>query len=157
VLLAGVALVGIVALLTTVMPTDLFGNPPPPPAHVAANADRIAVIDGETLLVDGLVIRLRGITAPDRGDRCLPSMDCGEAASAAMAALVRDRRLECDLSGHDGAGRPLASCAANGSDLSHAIVASGWARATSGVPDLADLELRARRQGHGLWASGTTY
>ena len=34
-----------------------------------------------------------------------------------------------------------------------AIVASGWARAQPGTPELANLELRARRQGAGLWAA----
>jgi endonuclease YncB( thermonuclease family) len=69
-----------------------------------------------------------------------------------LAGLVRDRRVECALAGADLAGRPYGACQANGTDLSRAIVASGWARAQPGAPELADLELRARRQGAGLWA-----
>ena len=61
---------------------------------------------------------------------------------AALAGLVRDRRVECHLSGHDRMGRPYAATAiANGVDLSSAIVASGWARAQQDRPGLANLEL----------------
>ena len=152
---AGVLGTGAVAL--TAMSSDLFGRAPPPPSHVAADAQNIAVIDGDTLRLDGQIIRLRGVEAPDRGDRCRGDLDCGGAAAAALAGLVRGRRVECALADHDSAGRPYAACDANGTDLSRAIVASGWARAQPGAPELADLELRARRQRAGLWADAAAH
>jgi len=115
----------------------------------------VAVVDGDTLVLAGQVVRLRGVDAPDRGDRCLGALDCGGAATAALAGLVRGRRVECAMTGTDPAGRPYADCAANGTDLSRAIVASGWARAQPNAPELADLELRARRQRTGLWADAS--
>ena len=144
--------VGTGALAMTAMSSNLFGHAAPPPTHVGAEAHNIAIIDGDTLRMDGHVIRLRGVEAPDRGDRCLGGIDCGGAATTALAALVRGRRVECSLKDHDSAGRPYADCNASGTDLSRAIVASGWARAQPGAPELADLELRARRQRAGLWA-----
>ena len=149
---ATAAVVGMAALAMTLRSSDLFGRSPPPPRHVAADASNVAVIDGDTLRLEGHVVRLRGVEAPDRGDRCGSGTDCGGAATTALAGLVRGRRIECALADHDGAGRPYAACHANGTDLSRAIVASGWARAQPGAPDLADLELRARRQRAGLWA-----
>ncbi len=134
----------------------MFGRAPPGPSRVAAEPSDVAVIGGDTLRLDGQVVRLRGVEAPDRGDRCGTDLDCGGQATSALAGLVRGRRVECDLAGHDAAGRPYADCAANGTDLSRAIVASGWARAKPGLPDLADLELRARRQRTGLWADAQT-
>lgn len=154
------ATVGVVAAAAaglTAMSTDLFGRAPPPPSHIAAEAQNIAVIDGDTLRVDGQVVRLRGVEAPDRGDRCRDHLDCGGAATTALAGLVRGRRVECALADHDAAGRPYAACSANGTDLSRAIVASGWARAQPGAPELADLELRARRQRAGLWADAAIH
>lgn len=151
-LLLTLAVGGTGAALITGLSTNLFGRAPPPPTHVAANASGVAVIGGDTLRLDGQVVRLLGVEAPDRGDRCVGGLDCGGAATTALAGLVRGRRVECALDGHDAAGRPYAACEANGTDLSRAIVASGWARAKPGAPDLADLELRAREQRTGLWA-----
>lgn len=136
--------------------TDLFGRAPPGPDHVAAEPNQVAVIGGDTLRLEGQVIRLRGVEAPDRGDRCRGQVDCGGAATSVLAGLVRDRRVECRMTGRDRAGRPYGACEANGTDLSRAIVASGWARALPGVPELADLELRARRQRAGLWADASS-
>lgn len=150
--LAAATLLGTAGLAVTLESSSLFGRATPPPSHVSADASDVAVIDGDTLKLDGHVIRLRGVEAPDRGDRCRGGLDCGGAATAALAGLVRDRRVECALGDRDGLGRPIAACLANGTDLSRAIVASGWARAQPGSPDLADLELRARRQRAGLWA-----
>ncbi len=146
---------GTAALVMTALSTNLFGRAPPPPSRVAAEPSAVAVVDGDTLVLAGQVVRLRGVDAPDRGDRCLGALDCGGAATAALAGLVRGRRVECAMTGTDPAGRPYADCAANGTDLSRAIVASGWARAQPNAPELADLELRARRQRTGLWADAS--
>jgi endonuclease YncB( thermonuclease family) len=156
-LAATVGVLGSGAIVLAAMSSDLFGRAPPPPTHIMADSQNIAVIDGDTLRLDGQVVRLRGVEAPDRGDRCRGELDCGGAATTALAGLVRGRRVECALADHDAAGRPYAACNANGTDLSRAIVASGWARAQPGAPELADLELRARRQRAGLWADVTTH
>ena len=122
------------------------------PERLHADAGAVAVVGGDTLRLDGQVVRLSGVEAPNRGDSCKGGADCGGKAASALAGLVRDREVSCRVSGQDELGRPYASCAANGLDLSSAIVASGWARAKQDRPMLAELELRARRQGAGLWA-----
>ncbi len=135
------------------MSSDLFGRGQSGPEHVQAGPEQVAVVDGDTLRLGSRVVRLAGVQAPGRGDVCQGGADCGRAAATVLAGLVRDRTVECRLSGHDSMGRPYGSCDANGTDLSRAIVASGWARARPETPGLADLELRARRQGAGLWAA----
>lgn len=152
VLWSGAAL-GTAALVMVGMSSDLLGRAPPGPERLGADPGQVAVVGGDTLRLDGRVVRLAGVDAPNRGDTCGGSTDCGGAATTALAGLVRDRRIECRLTGQDRMGRPYGACDANGTDLSSAIVASGWARAQHDRPALADLELRARRQGAGLWAS----
>ncbi len=152
ILLGFLIALGGVGLVSIAVSTDLFGRAPPGPDHIAAEPEHVAVIDGDTLRLGGTVIRLNGIEAPERGDTCRGGKDCGGAATLALAGLVRDRRVDCRLNGEDHAGRPYGNCKVDGTDLSRAVVASGWARARPGAPDLADLELRARRQRAGLWA-----
>ncbi|GAC1347411.1 MAG: hypothetical protein NVSMB18_32300 [Acetobacteraceae bacterium] len=150
-LLGLVGIFGTGALVMMGLSTDLFGRAPPGPSHMIADPSQVAVVGGDTLRLGGQVVRLRGVEAPVRGDVCGDGGDCGGKATAALAGLVRERRVECNLVGRDGAGRTYGACEANGTDLSRAIVAGGWARAQPGAPELADLELRARRQGVGLW------
>ena len=133
--------------------SDLFGGTTPAPERMSADAAAVTVIDGETLRLGTQVVRLRGVDAPSRLDLCRGGQDCGGAAAAALAALVRNRRVDCRLTSRDRQGRPLGTCEANGADLSRAIVASGWARAGAGAPGMADLELQARQRGAGLWAT----
>jgi endonuclease YncB( thermonuclease family) len=149
------AIGGSVAVIMSGFSVYLFGSRPPP-AHVAADSSAVAVVGGDTLRLDGQIVRLLGVEAPDRGDRCVGGLDCGGAATTALAGLVRGRRIECALAGQDRAGRHYAACEADGADLSRAIVASGWARATPGAPELADLELHARQRRAGLWADAST-
>ena len=153
-LLMGIGIAGVTSVVVMgVLSSSLFGRATPEPEQVRADAGQVAVVGGDTLRLDGRVVRLSGVEAPDRGDTCRNGADCGGAATAELARLVRDRRVECRLSGHDRLGRPYGDCVANGVDLSSAIVASGWGRAREDRPGLANLELRARQHGAGLWAT----
>jgi len=99
----------------------------------AVTGENVAVVDGETLRLDGRVIRLDGVAAPLRGYGCAVAGDCaGRAAQA------------------DESGRATASCRAGSTDISQAVVASGWAHAARA--DLKPAEDRARAAHLGLWA-----
>ena len=154
-LLAAAALTSGVALTALAgLPFPLFGRAASLPDRVSAAPGDTAVIDGATMRLAGQVVRLRGVDAPERGELCRGGLDCGGAATTALARLVRERPVACRLAGQDRQGRPFAACDAGDTNLNRAIVASGWARAGTEVPELAGLELRARQQGIGLWAGG---
>lgn len=129
----------------------------PADVRVAAGADRLAVIDGDTLLVGDQVVRLAGIVAPARGSVCHGAgaieMDCGAAAANALAALVRGRAVECAVSGHDAQGRPAGICVAGDKTLNAVLVVDGWARAAS--ENLHEKEMTARAAGRGIWRTGS--
>jgi len=155
--LAGIALAGCAAVvLLTARPSELLGSAPAAPDAVAAEPRHVAVVDGATLRLQDFVVRLHGVAAPARGRACVDGQgaayDCGAAASAALGSLVRDRRVACRLSGHDGAGPAQGVCEAGGTELNHALVAGGWARAES--PGLAAAEANARAGRLGLWRNG---
>ncbi len=154
-LLAGLACVGIGSVVLLFgLPTHLFGRAPAD--AVTANPQQVAVVDGGTLRLHNIVVRLHGVAAPARGRTCVDGhgagYDCGAAASAALAELVRDRQVACKLSGRDGAGLAQGVCEAGGTELNRALVAAGWARANT--PGLNAAEATARAGRLGLWRIG---
>ena len=131
--------------------------------HLAADASQVAVLDGDTLRMRNQVIRLDGIEAPGRDGSCRHAsgagLDCGTASANALASLVHRGAVNCTLRGHDRAGRPLAVCMVEGTQLNSTLVAEGWARADRGQPDLLRIEAQARAERRGLWGglSGQTW
>lgn len=112
------------------------------------------VIDGDSLEIGGLRIRLAGIDAPELGQTCnegTASYACGEQARTALDRLVAGQAVACVTRRKDRYDRFMSTCAAGDRDLNRAMVEAGWAVA-SGDYHLA--EARARRDRRGLW-SGT--
>lgn len=125
--------------------------------RIAADADQIAVVDGDTLRVGEHIVRLAGIAAPARGSVCYgegqTELDCGSAAANAVSAMVRGQAVTCTIGGHDGQGRPMGTCVAGGTSLGNAMVRDGWARAETA--DLQGSESEARAAGRGIWHRGS--
>ena len=154
--LAGGALGVLIMLLA--LPAELFGRVPALTGTLSAPAPRVAVVDGETLVLNEMIIRLDGVNAPARGQSCRgedgTSTDCGAASAAALAALVRGRDVECRLNGRDREGFARGVCTVGGVELNHALVAAGWARARADRPGLGAEETAARAARRGLWRDG---
>jgi endonuclease YncB( thermonuclease family) len=166
-LTAGVlgALVG-AALVLFIEPGEIFGRARPPVGDVSVGPNQTAVVDGETLRMRDMVIRLLGVAAPSRGQLCHhmdgSAFDCGAASAEALAHLVKERAVECRLHGHDPNGRLIAVCRADGRELNEAQVLGGWARARVEAPNGGAVrfsgasfragESEARTEHRGLWA-----
>ncbi len=115
-----------------------------------------AVIDGDTLDLNGTRYRLNGIDAPESAQSCKTaagkSWKCGEAATAALVKLTRGKRVTCETLGRDIYGRDIATCTAGGTDLGRAMVAQGMAWAFLKFSDAyAGDQARARAAGRGIW------
>jgi endonuclease YncB( thermonuclease family) len=159
----GVLLAAAGAVAALVVAASLFLHSSEAPAlapsssHLTADADGLAVLDGDTLRVGDQVVRLDGIAAPARGSLCpgdgQAAVDCGAAAANALASLVRGNAVDCTIRGQDGHGRPLAECLAAGRRLNRALVLDGWARAEAA--DLRQPEAAARAAGRGMWRTGS--
>jgi endonuclease YncB( thermonuclease family) len=111
------------------------------------------VIDGDTIDIAGQRIRLPGLDAPEWNQSCKTSdggsWPCGTAAANRMSELTRGRTLTCRPEGHDRYGRLLAVCRDGQTDVAEALVADGFATATSRY---ANAEAVARKARRGLWA-----
>ncbi|MFZ4690175.1 MAG: DUF1294 domain-containing protein [Polymorphobacter sp.] len=80
---------------------------------------------------DSNAMRLFGIDAPEMPGACRPGRDCtpGDpyAARDHLAALTRGRMVRCTEEDIDNYGRRVVSCSADGTDISCAMVADGYA------------------------------
>jgi endonuclease YncB( thermonuclease family) len=150
-------------LILLSLPSQLFGRVPRLAGSLAADAPLVAVVDGQTLRLRENVIRLQGLVAPGRGLACRnasgATYDCGAAAAAALASIVRDHAVICRLDGRDNFGFAQGRCDAAGVDVNRAMVAAGWARAdpagiASTQASYAPQESRARAEHRGVWRDG---
>jgi endonuclease YncB( thermonuclease family) len=151
--------IGAVAAATValvLLPATPFGRVPAGPEVLRADAATVMVVDGATLRLGQRVVRLRGVTAPARGQTCRgsdgASFDCGTAAADALASLMRGHTLTCRMAGRDQEGFLQGNCEAGDDDLGRAQVAAGWAQADGEVGDLQPLQATARTQRRGVWA-----
>ena len=136
-------------LVTIGLSGQLLGQMTAEPRIISAAADQVAVIDGDTLWLGGTVVRLSDLQALPRGQSCAAGPDCGGQATAVLASLVRDHRVECRVSGHDDNGRPAGRCDAGGQDVNVALVATGWAQARGPRLDAAENDAKLHRRG--IW------
>ena len=114
------------------------------------------VIDGDTIDIAGVRIRLEGIDAPEAAQSCEDfdrhAWHCGTAATRELRNHVAGHALRCGSNGIDKYGRTLASCALpDGSDVNGWMVQQGWALAYgySGLYRTAEAEAHAARRG--IW------
>jgi endonuclease YncB( thermonuclease family) len=140
------------ALMLVGLSTDLFGRVPPGPSEIDATPAQVMVIDGETLRLGATIIRLSDVAAPARGEACAAGPDCGSRATAALASLVKDQQVRCQIARHEPGEHVVARCQAGGRDINAALVEIGWARAVS--HELDALQSDARAHHRGMWLAG---
>ena len=126
------------------------------PAAAEMLSGPVKVIDAANLRVGGQLVRLQGIAAPESGDRCplrTVTIKCGRIATTALMDLTAGAKVQCEPHGKPNAkGVYLATCKANGYDLSEGMVYTGWARPVKGSPKrYRAIEAGARKRGRGLW------
>lgn len=121
---------------------------------------RAAVVDGDTIEIKGVRIRLNGIDAPESRQICKDGKDrnyrCGtKAADALDSFLAASRPLRCEYVTRDRYGRFVGDCfRADGRSVAAWLVREGhaldWPRYSHG--DYADEQAEAKAERAGLWA-----
>jgi endonuclease YncB( thermonuclease family) len=129
-------------------------------------AGRAEAIDGDSLTVGGVRIRILDVDAPESGQfrftRSQPveqgAWHCGRQAARALAEAIGDQKVSCDMTARGIRKGWLARCSVGGQDLAQWLAANGWAVPASDckcevVRSASD---RAKAEGLGIWSSAFT-
>jgi endonuclease YncB( thermonuclease family) len=114
------------------------------------------VIDGDTIDVGGVRVRLFGIDAPERDQSCSRSdgtrYACGRFASGFLADAIGRAAIRCTRRDVDRYGRMVGVCTNERGDVARMSVAGGAAMAYRhfSLDYVADEEA-ARKRGAGIW------
>mmetsp|Transcript_37035 Transcript_37035/g.96077 ORF Transcript_37035/g.96077 Transcript_37035/m.96077 type:complete len:340 (-) Transcript_37035:777-1796(-) len=158
--------VGAIAWVGSASALLCFGPQPAAEASIAPPAQLLGparVVDGDTLEVAGVKVRLFGLDAPEKAQSCADAAgkayDCGKDAMQALQAKLKQAPVTCTSLNQDQYGRAVATCSVRGGgvfggeeDIGSWLVSNGYAVAyrefsSMYVPDQAEAA-QARR---GIW------
>jgi endonuclease YncB( thermonuclease family) len=87
-------------------------------------------LDGDTVVVKGISVRLQGVAAPEleHGSLGVRQEPGGPEAAAFMRRLVEGQVVVCKLTGERTHGREVGVCRRDGRDIGAAVIEAGLAR-----------------------------
>ena len=126
------------------------------PAFSADVSGKPTVLDGDTIVINSVTVRLHGIDAPENGQDCQRAngkeYNCGAEAENHLKRLLSGT-VQCTGSQFDDYGRLIGTCESNGKNVSRAMVTAGWALAFRKFStDYVNDEESAQAAKRGLWA-----
>lgn len=122
---------------------------------IKGNAE--GVLSGSVFKMNGMFIKLYGISAPVPNQTCLDkrsaNYNCGRVATQKLKKLLNGKLLSCTPVTWYTPSEIVATCSYNNYDIGASMVSVGWALADRRVtPAYVPYEKEARAQTAGLWA-----
>ena len=93
-------------------------------------SQKLKVVDGDTIYLNGEKIRFTGIDTPELKQTCIKAGVinlCGVTAKEILIEKINNNKVECISKGKDQYKRTLAECFVNDESLSSYLVRSGYA------------------------------
>jgi endonuclease YncB( thermonuclease family) len=127
--------------------------------HTGESKGQVTIVDGDTLKMHNLTIKLHGIDTLERDQVCRRSngeeWPCGKQALAALTEYIGRQTVSCVHHGRDVLGRTIATCFTPKGSINEWLVLQGWAVAYRRHSYIySEVELEARRARRNIW-SGT--
>lgn len=122
-------------------------------------SNSVRVVDGDTVVIDNIKIRLQGIDAPELNQKCKfyqtnELYACGEGAKNFLITLIDNHTVKCLRKGIDRYGRVLAYCFVGDLNLNKEMIRSGNAVAYRKYDDSFVIdEIFAKKEKKGIWSS----
>ncbi|NKB60803.1 MAG: thermonuclease family protein [Gammaproteobacteria bacterium] len=112
--------------------------------------------DGDTFIIQGQSIRLKGVDAPEIAQSCKDGSGhlypCGEVATNYLKSLVNHQQVSCSSNEKDQYGRFISSCYVGSVSLNAELVSAGWAVAFVAYDETYEpLERQAKQEHRGMW------
>lgn len=139
--------------------SEFIPDDEPEQEQVEIISGRPRVSDGDSLEFPNRRVRLFGIDAFERGQKCEDKegrrFPCGHVAMRALESMVRGKVVECEVRAIDSYERAVSVCRIGRTDLAAELVREGYAVAYRRYSRAyIVLEREARAAGRGAW-SGT--
>ena len=96
-------------------------------ATLTGSAD---IVDGDTIKLGGIPVRLYGIDAPETRQTCQRGgriYSCGKEATKALVELIAGQIVQCEIVGTDDYARALGICSVADTEINSTMVRNGWA------------------------------
>lgn len=113
-------------------------------------------LTGDTMRIDGKIVRLADVEAPELTQTCTRSgggsWNCGEAALKALRRLTGRNTITCEVRSTDTSGRKLARCRVGEMDLAAELVRKGYVFASGSLfAAYGSEQAEAQAAKAGLW------
>ena len=102
------------------------------PTAAATLTGKADIVDGDTIKIGGIPVRLYGIDAPESRQTCErngKTYACGKQATKALANLIAGHTVQCEVVGRDAYARALGVCILADTEVNKTMVREGWALA----------------------------
>ena len=123
-------------------------------------ANDIFVIDGDSLIVNGVKTRMYGIDAPEYDQMCISNNEeypCGQIAKQELQNIITDKTI-CSIKGKDKYDRILTICYNDGQDINAELVRKGLVVAYKRYSeDYIKQETEAKENNRGIWSGTFVY
>ena len=115
------------------------------------------VIDGDTIKINDISVRLHGIDTPERNQKCKDKNNffyfCGRVATKALISIIDQTVINCDEKDKDKYGRVVAVCFRAGEDINAIMVKEGMGIAYRYYSkDYVEEEEYAKNNKLGIWS-----
>ncbi len=119
-------------------------------------ANKIRVIDGDTVVFNGVKLRLAGIDAPEKKQVCTgidkKFYNCGKESKRCLEDAMSGNNVYCTVNGKDRWNRIISTCYNDGVDINGMLVLLGHAVAYTKYSDkYINEELEAKEKKRGVW------
>jgi len=119
------------------------------------------VIDGDTIQIGKNKIRLHGIDAPEKNQKCIyleKEWECGIKSTKNLIELIKLRKVNCFKIEKDKYKRTVAECYVNSISINKWMVKSGWAVAYKYYSKkYVEDEQFAKKNNLGIWVGTFEY